>query len=164
MNYLKRDKKVFTPFLPPSLTPVPFFYPGTEPNVPPPTLSPNKSSIKSQKEEEKIRLVIISGSDKGNNETNLFLKGVTKMHNFIEAIPTDISTLEIYQEQLENEGTPKVNDLRKQIEGANGVLFGVTETHGNVSPALINAFNWISGSLKNKKVALASLGHSQNRF
>lgn len=34
--------------------------------------------------------------------------------------------------------------MRKQVSEADGILIGVTESHGNVSPVLVNGFNWLA--------------------
>lgn len=43
-------------------------------------------------------------------------------------------------------------------------MIGVAETHNNITPCLVNAFNWLANNLKTKRVGLVSFIISENRF
>lgn len=156
----------------PNITAIPFFYPGTEPinAPPPPVLSPSKSSTSKKtsnfyKPANKLNLLIISGSLDETSPITTLLKAIANInHPGFNIQWADISSLELHRFKQEGEGTESVNKVRKQVDESNGVLIGVAETHSNITPCLVNAFNWLANNLKSKRVGLASFIVPENRF
>ena len=50
--YYERKPHILTPFLPPAMTGIPLFWPGTEPKIPPPPSSPTKKMSKASSKQE----------------------------------------------------------------------------------------------------------------
>jgi NAD(P)H-dependent FMN reductase len=63
----------------------------------------------------------------------------------------------MHNEDIDEQGTDNVNNLRGQVYDAAAVLIGVASTNHLVSTALTNAYNWLVPVLKEKPVALVSI-------
>ena len=115
--------------------------------------------------ETPIKVAIISGSIAGTSAINYLLTQVTSFQQPTFAFEwTDISSLEMHNEDIDEQGTEIVNALRGQVYEADAVLIGVSQTHHSISAVLNNAYNWLVPILKEKPVALVTMQCGQSRF
>ena len=77
--------------------------------------------------ENPLNVVLISGSISANSPVNYFLNALFNFgHPAFSFEWADISSLELHNEDIEEEGTDNANDLRGQIYEADGILIGVS--------------------------------------
>ena len=109
--------------------------------------------------------MIIPGTIEENTPVRNLIKSLVFLkHPAFSFSRANISNLELHCDTFENEGTDSVNNLRKEVQEADGVLIGVSESHNNISVGLLNAYNWISPVLKNKPIGLVSMNSSEDKF
>ena len=146
--------------------------------VPPPEQKKEEKVASSPQKEESIEgvvepyqpakpmtVVLVSGSLSGNAPINYLMNGLSGLgHPAFNFQWADISSLEMHNEDIEEEGRENANNLRGQLYEADAVLIGVSETNGGVSAVLTNAHNWMTAVIKDKPVGLVSIENTQDKF